>query len=127
MQIGEAVHIGERFHRRSPRPWNWRAGRWRRGEKSSSSALVIAEIQQESTETSLEMVPLNVRGYISHTAEVTALLRQMFDKPFIVTLNETFLNKAIENVKFECYQVLARRNRDGQWGGREGLVFVLDE
>ena len=43
-----------------------------------------------------------------------------------MTLNETFLNKAIEHVQLEGYQVLARRDREGQWGGGI-LVFVLDE
>ena len=47
-------------------------------------------------------------------------------KPIIVSLNETFLTKAIENVELEGYQVFARRDREGQWGGGV-LVFVLDE
>ena len=72
------------------------------------------------------MLHLNLRGYISHIAEVTALLREMRRKPLIVTLNETFLSKAIENVELEGYQVLARRNRECQWGGGV-LVFVMDE
>ena len=50
----------------------------------------------------------------------------MGGKPFLVCLNETFLTKAIENVELEGYQVLARRDRQGQWGGGI-LVFVLDE
>ena len=44
----------------------------------------------------------------------------------MVTLNETFLSKAFENVELEGYQVLVRRDRVGQWGGGV-LVFVLDE
>ena len=62
----------------------------------------------------------------TNLAEVTALLRGMVNKPFLVTLNETFLTKAIENVQLEGYQVLVRRDREGQWGGGV-LVFVLDE
>ena len=45
---------------------------------------------------------------------------------FLVTMNETFLSKAIEKVDLEGYQLLVRRDREGQWGGGV-LVFVLDE
>ena len=72
------------------------------------------------------MLHLNLRGYLSHIAEVTALIRGMSAKLFLVTLNETFLTKAVEDVALEGYQVLARRDRAGQWGGGV-LVFVLDE
>ena len=76
--------------------------------------------------TCLEMLHFNLHGYISDIAEVTALLREIRRKPFIFTLNEIFLSKAIDNVEFEGYQVLARRNREGQWLGGV-LVFVMDE
>ena len=112
----KAAHLGTRFHRRCLRPWAWHAGRWRRGEESSSSALVTFETKHECRETCSEMLHFNLRGYISHIAEVTVLLREMRCKPFIVTLNETFLRKAIDNVKLEGYQILARRDRGGQWG-----------
>ena len=70
------------------------------------------------------MLHLNLRGYLSHIAETTALLRGMKENLFLVTLNETFLSKAIEHVELEGYQLLARRDRDGQWGGGV-LVFVI--
>ncbi len=72
------------------------------------------------------MLHMNLRGYLSHIAEVTALLRGMASKPFLVTLNETFLTKAIGHVELEGYELLARRDRVGQWGGGV-LVFVLAE
>ena len=72
------------------------------------------------------MLHLNMRGYVSHIAEVTALIRDLPAKPFLVSLNETFLSEAIEQVKLEGYQVLARRDRKERWGGGV-LVFVLDE
>ena len=70
------------------------------------------------------MPHLNLRGYLSHIAETTALLRGMDEKQFLVSLNDTFLSKAVEHVELEGYQLLARRDRDGQWGGGV-LVFVL--
>ena len=72
------------------------------------------------------MLHLNMRGYVSHIAEVTALIRDLPAKPFLVSLNETFLSEAIEQVKLEGYQVLARRDRKERWGGGV-FVFVLDE
>jgi hypothetical protein len=71
------------------------------------------------------MLHLNLRGFVSHIAEVTAVIRDMPAKPFLVCLNETFLTKAVEEVKLEGYQVLARRDREGQWGGGV-LMFVMD-
>ena len=71
------------------------------------------------------MLHLNMRGYLSHIAETTALLRSMDQKPFIVSMNETFLNKFTEHVELEGYQVPGRRDREGQWGGGV-LVFVFD-
>ena len=60
----------------------------------------------------------------NNIAEVTVVLRGIVDKPFLVTMNETFLSKAIEHVELERYQVLMRRHREGQWEGGV-LVFVL--
>ena len=80
----------------------------------------------ESCEPGLKMLHFHMRGYLSHIAETTALLRGMKEKPVLVTLNETFLSNAIEKVELEGYQLLARRDREGQWGGGV-LVFVLDE
>ena len=74
----------------------------------------------------MKMLLLNLRSYLSHIAEPIALLRNIDEKPFLVALNEAFLNKAIKHVELESYQVLARRDREGQWGGGV-LIFVLDE
>ena len=100
----------------------------RRGRREASveEASDILEGQQTCSEKQLSMLHINLRGYVSHIAEVTAVLRGMVDKPFLVTLNETFLSKAIEHVELEGYQVLVRRDRVGQWGGGV-LVFVLNE
>ena len=63
------------------------------------------------------MLPISLHGYLSHIADVTAVLRGTIDKPFLVTTAETFLSKATEHVELEGYQVLIRRDREGQWGG----------
>ena len=63
---------------------------------------------------------------MSHIIETIPLLRAMDVQPFRVSLKKTFLTKAVENVELEGYHVLARRDREGQWGGG-AMAFVLDE
>ena len=74
----------------------------------------------------MSVLHLNLRGYLTHIAEVTALLRSLPCKPTLVTLNETFLTKAIPDIKLEGYTLLARRDRGDQWGGGVA-VFVIAE
>ena len=74
----------------------------------------------------LSVLHINLRGYVSHIAEVTALLRSMPRTPTLVVFNETFLTKAIPDVQLEGYTLLARRDRVDQWGGGVA-VFVLAE
>ena len=47
------------------------------------------------------MLHLNLRGYLPHIAEVTSLISELPMKPFLVSLTETFLSKAVEQVKLE--------------------------
>ena len=121
-RIGEAAHTGPRLRRRGLRSLDSQEGRRNRGGPPRDAT--VSEV--ESRETGMTMLLLNLRSYISHIAETTALLRAMEEQPFLVCLNETFLNKAMEHVELEGYEVLARRDRQGQWGGGI-LVFVLDE
>ena len=62
---------------------------------------------------------LNSRGFITHAAEATALIREMEVKPMLVIFNETFLTRAVGEVELEGYAVVARGDRRGQWGGGE--------
>ena len=72
------------------------------------------------------MLHINMHGYFCHIPEIPTSLRGMNEKFLIFALNETFFTKAIENVQLEDDPVLARRDREGQWGGGV-LVFVLDQ
>ena len=72
----------------------------------------------------MKMLLVNLRGYLFHIAETTALLRGLIDKPFLASLKQTFQNKEIEHVELKGYQVLARCDREGQCSGGV-LVFVL--
>ena len=95
MRIGEAALPGPRLRRRGPR--SLESGAARRNREGPASD--IQESNAENCENGLIMLHLNLRCYLSHIAETTAILRGMEQKPFLVTLNETFLNKAIENVE----------------------------
>ena len=119
-RIGEASNPGPRLRRRGPRSVEARTERRQRRE-----APTTAGGSEGCEELNLTMLHLNLRGFLSHIAEVTAVIRDMPAKPFLVCLNETFLTKAVEEVKLEGYQVLARRDREGQWGGGV-LMFVMD-
>ena len=83
MRIGEAAHPGPRLRRRGPRSLESHAARRNR----EGPASVIQESQVDNCENGLLMLHLNLRGYLSHIAETTAMLRGMEQKPFLVTLN----------------------------------------
>ena len=80
-----------------------------------------------SEEASLTVLHLNIRGYVSHIAEVTALLRTMPSKPSLVVLNETFLTRVIEDIQLEGYALLARRDRRDQWGGGVAVFIIANQ
>ena len=106
-RIGEASNPGPRLRRRGPRSFQARAAREGRRATPSST-----DTPMESGEPSLNMLHLNLRGHLSRVARIIALSRDLPAKPFLVNLNETFLTKAVAQVKLDAYQVLARRNRE---------------
>ena len=62
---------------------------------------------------------LNVRGWKSKAAELTALIRLEEEKPAVVCITETFLDRSTGEVCLEGYELAARRDRsdDSGWGG----------
>ena len=68
----------------------------------------------------------NIRGWASHSADLVATIRLTKNPPIMVCVNETFLNKAVEDVSLEGYALLGRRDRRDQDGGGV-LVFGLPE
>ena len=73
MRIGEAAHPGPRLRRRGPRSLYSRTVR----RNHEGPANEIPESKIEGCETGLKMLHINLRGYLSHIAETTALLRGM--------------------------------------------------
>ena len=61
---------------------------------------------------------VNIRGWISHVAELVARLRRLQEKPDLICVNETFLDRTVEHLTLEGYTLVARRDRnDGRQGG----------
>lgn len=60
---------------------------------------------------------MNIRGFITHAAEVAAMIRCTSPKPTFVALNETFLPQIIASAELEDYVQVIRRDREEQWGG----------
>ena len=61
---------------------------------------------------------VNIKGWISHAAELVAKLRRLTEKPDLICVNETALNRIIEHLTLRGYSLVARRDRsDGRLGG----------
>ena len=58
------------------------------------------------------MLLLNIQGFRTNCAELTACIRMMNPTPALVRLNETFLNKSVKEVSLEGFELVARRDRD---------------
>ena len=50
----------------------------------------------------------------------------MVAKPLVVSVNETFLTKAIQTITLEGYSLVERRDRQDRWGGGVA-VFILQQ
>ena len=63
----------------------------------------------------LVIMHVNIQGLISSCAELVARIRLMDTKPGLISVNETFLNRSVDTVEIEGYQLIARRDRcDGR-------------
>ena len=70
---------------------------------------------------------VNIRGWMSHVAELVARLRRMKEKPDLICVNETFLDRTLEYLTLEGYTLVARRDRnDGRQGGGIAALAASD-
>ena len=68
----------------------------------------------------------NIRGLLSHSTELMAVVRISKIPPALICLNETFLDESVEDVVLEGYSIVARRDRsDGRKCGGVA-VYALD-
>ncbi len=78
-------------------------------------------------EAQVDIMHCNIRGWISHNAELAAVVRRLDRKPLLACLNETFLDKAVQQISLEGYSLIGRRDRrDGRSGGGV-VIFVKSE
>ena len=68
----------------------------------------------------------NIRGLISHLAELTSVVRLLPELPALICQNETFLKRSVEEVNEEGYKVVARRDRDDGWKCAGVIVYAQD-
>ena len=67
----------------------------------------------------ISILHLNIRGFLSHKSELEARIRLMPSLPTLICLNETFLDKSLDNIVLNGYSLISRRDRqdDSGWGG----------
>ena len=116
---GEASQPGPRLRRRGPRSREAQDRRLHRNQARSKESAHVSARHAVLADETLTIWLLNVRGWTSAAAEVTALLRLADKKPGLLCLNETFLNRTTKNVVLEGYTLVARRDRadESGWGG----------
>ena len=68
----------------------------------------------------------NIRGFLSHRAELEGQLQMMPSLPHMVCLNETLLDESVERIELGGYTLVSRRDRDDGRSGGGIAVFVLD-
>ena len=68
-----------------------------------------ASCRTEPADTNI--LHVNIQGWRSHMAELCAVIRIMTAAPDVVCVNETFLDKGVEDVQLEGYLVVGRRDR----------------
>lgn len=117
---GEAANPGPRWRARGPRSIDARERRLLRNNARLSSASVAAPaaVLAETHWDRVSIMQVNIRGLISHAAELVGRLRLLPTLPLMLCLNETFLNKSVGEVPVEGYTCVSRHDRaDGRWGG----------
>ena len=130
---GEAGAPGPRLRRRGPRSIAARARRLDRNQAWNSRQATGHDDGMCPLKCDLwkpakfSILHLNIRGFLKKCAELTARLRSMKVKPTMVCLNETFLNKSVQEVTLEGNTLVGRRDRqDGRKCGG-GAAFAKKE
>ena len=115
---GEASNPGPRMRRRGLRSDEARARRVCRLQDPPPNLDIWKD-------HAFRILHANIRGWASHNVELAARLRIMKQKPDLICINETFLDKSVGHITLEGYVLIARRDRaDGRTCG--GIVeFAL--
>jgi hypothetical protein len=124
---GGASAWSQRLRRRGPRSRASTSMRFiRHRERLKNKPATVIDVTCETwTKQRFSILYVNIRGFITNSAELVARLRMMKIKPTLVCLNETFLNKDVKHVEIEGYTIIGRRDRrDGRKCGGVA-VFAL--
>ena len=108
---GEAANPGPRLRRRGPRSIEARERR-RDRNFDRSQPLQIPDTSDVLVAQQFRILHVNIRGWASNSAELTARIRFMPARPDLICVNETFLDRTTEHVWIEGYSLIARRDRD---------------
>ncbi len=112
-----------RTRRRGPRSdaATLRRGRTRRDVDYSSPLDGLGEARSIPSIdfSSFTIDHANIRGFTGHRAELEAHITLNGDKPHMIAINETFLNREVEQVDLSGYELVSRRDRQDEsgWGG----------
>ena len=78
----------------------------------------LAESSSSSSTPVFSFLQCNIRGFVSHRAELESLLRTQSSSPQLICLNETFLDESVIDIHVGGYKLISRRDRcDGRLGG----------
>ena len=112
---GEASHPGPRLRKRGPRSAVAISERRAANSRRHEDRVRPTEESAIWNNAKFKILHVNIRGWISHAAELLARIRLMNEKSDLICVNETFLDRTIEHISFEGYALIARRDRaDGR-------------
>ena len=96
------------------------------GKRGLHKALLTSKPTDFWKQSHLSILHVNIRGCISNSAELVTSVRLMKEKPIIICLTETFLDKSIQEVTLEGYVLVSRRDRgEGDDSRQCGGVVVF--
>ena len=104
---GEAANPGPRIRRRGPRSM---AAREKRRERRHGAEASVHDMT-DLFKTEVTMLLVNIRSLLKNSAELQATVRLMHQKPDIIFLNETWLDRSVAEIPLEGYVCVARTDR----------------
>ena len=112
---GEASLPGPRLRKRGPRSAAAKSERMAASNRRAEVREAPAESSFVFSKEKFRISHVNIRGWISHAAELAARIRQMEDRPDLICVNETSLDRTIAHITLEGYALIARLDRsDGR-------------
>ena len=117
---------GPRLRKRGPRSAAAKSERMAASNRRAEVREAPAESSFVWREAKFRMLHVSIRGLISHVAELAARIRQMEDRPDLICVNETFLDRTIAHITLEGYALIARLDRSDGRKCRGIAAFALE-